>query len=96
LHIHTRFGALTKRGSLALKIEFVDIAFNFFEKYFPDWQNNKYYIERRNAKLSSRRAHAYCYARESRFGLKKYYFIRFIKRYLVKKVKKMKKALKIR
>ena len=95
LHIHTRLASLTQKGSLALKMEFVDMAFNFFEKYFPDWKNNKYYLERREKKLRSRRARQYCIARESRRKLKLYYLSRHLKRYITKRLKRVKKALKL-
>jgi glycosyltransferase involved in cell wall biosynthesis len=96
LHIHTRLAALTQKGSLALKMEFVDMAFNFLEKHFPDWRNNKYYLDRLEKKLRSRRTRSYCVARESRKKLKMYYLSRHIKRYFGKRLKKVKKALKIR
>ena len=92
MHIQARFATFRKKGSLKLKLKFVDTAFDFFEKYFPNWQNNEYYLKRRSLKLAAYPVKPYDKARESRDTLKAYYkklYIRNLPPRIIKKVKRL-------
>lgn len=73
MHIHARFSTFRKKGNLKLKLNYVDRAFDFVEKNFPEWRNNKYYLARRSVSLAAHPVARYQLARESRNTLKRFY-----------------------
>ncbi|MBQ4119935.1 MAG: LicD family protein [Clostridia bacterium] len=80
MHIHARFTAFTKKGGLKLKLKYVDTAFQYIEKNFPNWQDNPYYLTRRSAKLATYPVSEYNRLRDSRTALKRYYVKLYIQR----------------
>ena len=80
MHIHARFAILRTKGGLARKFKFVDTAFDYIEKNFPNWQNNPYYLKSRAEKLSVYPPNRYHLARDKRSRLKKYYTCLYIRR----------------
>ena len=94
MHIQARFATFRKKGSLKLKLKFVDTAFDFFEKYFPNWQNNEYYLVRRSLKLATYPVAPFDKARQSRKALKNYYKRLYIRRLPSRVGKKIKNLFK--
>ena len=80
MHIHARFLQLKTKGSLNLKLKYVDTAFSYIEKNFPNWRNNKYYLTRRSAKLAAHPINSYDIARENCVSLKNYYILTYLQR----------------
>ncbi len=70
MHIHARYLTLNKAGSLKIKYAFTDHSFKYLNEKFPQWQNNKYYLARRAAPLTTHPAHKFELARENRLVLK--------------------------
>lgn len=93
MHIHARFALFTKKGSLSLKLKFVDAAFDFIEKNFPNWRENKYYLERRAPYFNAKTVKPYFIARESRNKLKRYYLLNYVKATLLRIMRKVKKLI---
>ncbi len=99
MHIQARFAAFRHKGSLKLKNKFIDAAFDFIEKYFPDWQNNPYYLQRLSDRLAVYPIAPFDKARESRKKLKKYFRKLYIKKLpgrILKKIGKFFKVLRCR
>ena len=80
MHIHARFAILRTKGGLASKFKFINAAFDYIEKNFPDWKNNPYFLKNRAEKLTTYPPNRYHTAKGSRFTLKKYYTCLYIQR----------------
>ncbi len=91
MHIQARYPAFKKKGSLKLKLKYVDIAFDYFEKHFPNWRNNKYFLRRNAASLTKDPFNKYHFDKLYRNTLKKYY----IKTTIENLPKNIRKQLKI-
>ena len=80
MHIHARFAILRTKGGLLNKFKFVDTAFNYIEKNFPNWKTNPYFLKSRAEKLTAHPPNRYHFAKDNRSTLKKYLTCVYIKR----------------
>ena len=80
MHIQARFAILRTKGGLARKFKFVDTAFNYIEKHFPNWKSNPYFLKSRAEKLTVYPPNRYHSAKDNRSTLKKYYTCLYIRR----------------
>ncbi len=80
MHIHARFAILRTKGSLPSKYKFVDTAFNYIEKNFPNWKANPYFLKSRAEKLTAYPPNRYHSAKDNRSTFKKYLTCVYIKR----------------
>jgi phosphorylcholine metabolism protein LicD/glycosyltransferase involved in cell wall biosynthesis len=94
MHIHARFVLFRKKGSLPLKLKYVDRAFDFIEANFPDWQKNPYFLTRRSAKLATYPIDKFNRVRENRSALKRYYTVVYLQKLPVRLVEKTINAFK--
>lgn len=77
-HITIRFLVFDHKGSLKLKLKFIDKAFSYLDENFPNWRNNKYHLKRRADVLCSHPVSDFQKARESRKLLKRYFINKYI------------------
>lgn len=80
MHIRARFAILRTKGGLARKFKFVDTAFDYIEKNFPDWKSNPYFLKGRAEKLTVYPPNRYHSSQDNRSTLKKYYTCLYIRR----------------
>ncbi len=92
IHLRARFTALRKRGSLKLKLKYVDKAFDFLEKYFPDWQNNVYFVINQSEKLATHPIDDYAKISNTRRSLKNYLILLYLKKLPKRAINLFKKA----
>lgn len=79
-HIDVRYVLFRKKGSLRIQLKYVDKSFEYLNNHFPDWKNNKYYMQRRARALSAYPGGYFDRIRESRTKLKRYYVLLKIKK----------------
>ena len=99
IHIQARFTIFVKKGSLKLKLKYVDRAFDFIEKHFPHWQENKYYLIKRAPQVATHPVSKNFESRHNRSQLKAYYkslYIKNIPPRICKKISRLFKAFKYR
>ncbi len=89
MHIHARFSTFVNNGALQLKLKYVDAAFDYIEKNFPNWTSNPYYLDRRSAKLAVYPISNYNRFRDSRRALKNYYILLQIQKGFEKSINKI-------
>lgn len=91
-HIAMRYAIFNTKGSLKLKLKYIDKAFAYLDSNFPNWRSNKYYLLRHANLISSYPASEYEIAKDSKKALKAYY----IKLYISKLPERIsKKATKL-
>lgn len=94
MHIHARYFTLKNSNNLKLVFRFVNHSFEYLDKNFPNWQNNKYYLSRRATPLTSHPTSPFELARESSLNLKLYFLKNYFKRLASRLLKPWRKAFK--
>lgn len=72
-HIVMRYVVFNRKGSLKLKLNYINKAFDYLDTNFPNWRNNKYYLLRHANLISTYPASQYEVAKDNKKALKSYY-----------------------
>ena len=76
MHLHARLIALRTCKSFHLQKKFTNRCFDFLDTDFPDWRNNKYYVETKTNKILRNQYIGFEKARNERKSMLRYFFLR--------------------
>ncbi len=89
VHIFARVRSVVNSKDIRLAFEFIDAAFKYLNRHFPNWRDNEHYLRSRIPKLVKHPPNPYERVRDSAFRLKAY----LVLKPLLKKIQKIAKFL---